>query len=321
MSIYAEGLIDEDLTMQLDYNRIDPELAPALEAMPAFELTRENIVASRAMLAAMPFTPVSGVHSNKVSIHTDDGPLDVYVYRTSSESRQAAVLWIHGGGYILGNGEDTMAQSIAKHCGCTVFSVDYRLAPEHPFPAGPDDCYAALRWIMSGETGYEVDLDRVAIGGASAGGGMSAGVALMNRDLDNFPLRMQLLLYPMIDNLHATPSGTITNHPVWNRGTSFRAWEMYLNGEPGESASPYAAATRATDLRDLPNAYVSVGSEDLFRDEDIEYARRLSDAGVATELAVFPGLYHGGDGFAPNAHVSKRLRESYLSALTDALRK
>ena len=307
--------------MQLDYNRIDPQLVPMLEAMPAFEITRENIVASRAMLAAMPFVPVPGVQSDKVSIHTDDGPIDVYAYRASNESGQAAVLWIHGGGYILGTGEDAMAQSIAKHCGCTVFSVDYRLAPEHPFPVGPNDCYAALRWIMSGETGYEVDLDRVAIGGASAGGGMSAGVALMNRDLDNFPLRMQLLLYPMIDNLHATPSGAITNHPVWNRGTSFRAWEMYLNGEPGESASPYAAATRATDLRDLPNAYVSVGSEDLFRDEDIEYARRLSDAGVATELAVFPGLYHGGDMFAPNTHVSKRLRAGYLSALADALRK
>ena len=306
--------------MELDYHRIDPELAPALKLLPPLEITRENIVQVRAMLAeAMPTVALAGVLSETARIDTEDGPLDVHVYRTSEKAGQAALLWIHGGGYVFGSAEDAMAQAIAKHCGCTVFSVDYRVAPEHPFPAGPNDCYAALRWIMSGESGYAVDRDRVAIGGASAGGGMSAGVALMNRDLDNFPLKLQLLLYPMIDNLHATPSGAITNHPVWNQGTSFNAWDMYLNGEPGESASPYAAATRATDLSGLPSAYVSVGSEDLFRDEDIEYARRLSDAGVATELAVFPGLFHGADGLAPEARVSKRLRAGYLAALSDAL--
>ncbi len=306
--------------MKLDYNLIDPELVPSLETLPAFEISRENIAGLRTMLVeSMPVVAVPGVKSNKERISTEDGPLDVYVYRVSSAPGQAALLWIHGGGYVFGRGEDAVAQSIAQHCGCTVFSVDYRLAPEHPFPAAPNDCYAALRWLMSGKTGYEIDLGRVAIGGASAGGGMSAGLALMNRDLDNFPLKMQLLLYPMIDNLHATPSGAITNHPVWNRGTSLSAWEMYLNGEPGESASPYAAATRATDLSGLPSAYVSVGNEDLFRDEDIEYARRLSDAGVATELAVFPGLYHGADAFVPDARVCKRLRAGYLSALADAL--
>ena len=307
--------------MELDYNLIDTELAPALGTLPPLEITRENIAEIRAMLVEiMPPVNLPDVQCVKACIDTDDGPLDIYVYRTSEQAGQAAVLWIHGGGYILGSAEDAMAQSIARHCACTVFSVDYRLAPEHPFPAGPNDCYAALRAIMSGESGFDVDLDRVAIGGASAGGGMSAGVALMNRDLENFPLRLQLLLYPMIDNLHATPSGAITNHPVWNRGTSFRAWEMYLNGEPGEAASPYAAATRAADLSGLPPAYVSVGSEDLFRDEDIDYARRLIEAGVSTELAVFPGLYHGADGFVPDARVCGRLRAGYLSALGHALR-
>lgn len=306
---------------ELDYKRIDPQLRPALEAFPALEITRQNILELRAALAdfASPGAEQLNLLESKETIPTGDGEVDIYVYRKTDRAEQPAVLWIHGGGYILGSGEDESAKGIAAHCDCTVLSVDYRLAPEHPFPAGPEDCYAALRWMMSGTCDYALDTKRMAIGGASAGGGMCAGVALMNRDRDNFPLRLQLLLYPMIDNLHDTASGQITNHPVWNRQTSFNAWEMYLGGTPGEAASPYAAATRATNLKGLPPAYVCVGREDLFCDEDIDYARRLNAAGVATELAVFPGLYHGADTFAADAAVSQRLRNSYLSALTHAL--
>ena len=307
--------------VELDYNRIDPQLRPALEAFPTLEITRQNIAQIRTALADFnpPDVEPLSLLEGKSSIRSNHGEVDIYVYRKTDRTDQPAVLWIHGGGYILGTGEDETAKGIAHHCDCTVFSVDYRLAPEHPFPAGPEDCYAALRWIMSDACEYSVDARRVAIGGASAGGGMSAGVALMNRDRDKFPLRLQLLLYPMIDNLHDTPSGRITNHPVWNQQTSFNAWEMYLDGTPGEAASPYAAATRAGNLEGLPAAYVCVGTEDLFRDEDIDYAMRLNAAGVATELAVFPGLYHGADAFVATADVSQRLRKSYLNALSDAL--
>ena len=306
--------------MELDYKRIDPEVLPALDILPTFDLARERVADIRRRLAeALPPIPMPHLLHDKETISTPDGDLDIHVYRKSETSGQAAVLWIHGGGYLLGSAEDGMAQQIADRCDCTVFSVDYRLAPEHPFPAGPNDCYAALRWMMSGNSGYSFDTGRVVIGGASAGSGMTAGVVLMNRDLENFPLKLQLLLYPMIDNLHATPSGRITNHPVWNRATSLRAWAMYLNGEPGKDASPYAAASRATNLEGLPPTYICVGTEDLFCDENIDYARRLNEAGVATELAVFPGLYHGADGLASNAAVSKRMREGYFRALEDAL--
>ena len=148
---------------------------------------------------------------------------------------------------------------------------------------------------------------------------MTAGLALMNRDRDNFPLRMQLLIYPMIDNLHATASGKYVNHPVWKQQTSFNAWEMYLDGTPGEDASPYAAATRATDLSNLPPAYLCVGTEDLFFGEDIEYAQRLIEAHIPTELAVFPGLYHAAESFVPDARVSRRVNASFLHALEHAL--
>ena len=163
-----------------------------------------------------------------------------------------------------------------------------------------------------------IDVDNIVIGGASAGSGMAAGVALMNRDKDNFPLRLQLLLYPMIDNLHATASGQFENHPVWKQQTSFNAWEMYLDGSPGEAASPYAAASRAKDLSGLPPAYICVGSEDLFRDEAIAYAQRLMAADVPTELSVFPGVYHAAESFVPEAKVSQRLTQSFLKALEDS---
>ena len=306
--------------MLLDYNRIDPELLPALEALPALDLNRDNIARIRDLIASRP-RPSSSVKvlSDRKTIDTADGTVDVYIYRKNEQRAQPAVLWIHGGGYIMGNAEDERAKIIADHCNCTVFSVDYRLAPEHPFPAGPNDCYAALGWIMNDAKALGIDKDRVAIGGASAGSGMAAGVALMNRDKDNFPLQLQLLLYPMIDNLHATRSGKLENHPIWKQSTSFNAWEMYLDGIPGKQASPYAAATRATDLTGLPPAYICVGSEDLFRDENIDYAQRLMAAGVPCEFSIFPGLYHGADSFIPTARVSRRLNRAFLHALEHAL--
>jgi len=306
--------------MELDYNRIDDELLPAIETLPNLDITRDNIKEIRQLLAEQPAEPSDvRVEKDKATIATAEGEVDVYIYRKSDRPQQPAVIWIHGGGYVLGSAEDLRAEVIADHCDCTVFSVDYRLAPEHPFPAGPEDCYATLAWVMSGESGYDLDLGRVAVGGASAGAGMAAGVVLMNRDRDNFPLCLQLLLYPMIDNLHATPSGKVTNHPVWKQKTSFNAWEMYLDGTPGEDASPYAAATRASDLSGLPPAYVCVGTADLFCDEDIEYAQRLMDAHIPTELAVFPGLYHAAESFVPDARVSRRITASFLLALDHAL--
>jgi acetyl esterase len=305
--------------MQLDYNRIDAEILPALEYFPALDLNRDNIAHIRELLGSQPKPPSTvDVQSDKTTVQFDDAEIDVYIYKKSDRADQPAVLWIHGGGYVMGSAEDERARIIADHCDCTVFSVDYRLAPEHPFPAGPNDCYATMKWMVREASTLGIDASNIVIGGASAGSGMAAGVVLMNRDQDNIPLRLQLLLYPMIDNLHETESGEIENHPVWNQQTSFNAWEIYLDGVPGADASAYAAASRANDLSGLPPAYVCVGTEDLFRDEDITYAQRLIAAGVPTELAVFPGLYHGADSFVPEAMISRRLNQSFLRALADA---
>lgn len=310
--------------MELDYARLDPELAAALDALPPNfgRIDRGNLYKVREVMAAQRAAPpaVSRVTLDRRLLPSPHGEVPVVIYQQSSESMRPALLWVHGGGYILGTAEDERARLIAESLDCVVVSVDYRLAPEHPFPAGPEDCHAALLWMAESAAELNIDPERMAIGGASAGGGMAAGLALMNRDRSGPALCMQLLLYPMIDNLHATPSGRYVNHPVWNRQTSFNAWEMYLDGVPGPDASPYAAASRADDLTGLPPAYICVGSEDLFRDEDIEYARRLLDAGVPCELAVFPGLYHGADIFVPQARISRRLTASVISALAFGLK-
>ena len=236
--------------MELDYARLDPELAAALAALPPNfgRIDRGNLDKVREVMAVQrPVAPAatSVVTERLLAPGPDGHHVPVIVYRRPAASPQSALLWIHGGGYILGTAEDDRARVIAESLDCAVVSVDYRLAPEHPFPAGPEDCYAALTWMAANAEPLNIDRQRMAIGGASAGGGMAAGVALMNRDRHGPELLMQLLLYPMIDNLHATPSGRYVNHPVWNQQTSFNAWEMYLNGTPGLDASPYAAASRA----------------------------------------------------------------------------
>lgn len=308
--------------MELDYDRLDPEIAVILPALPEGlgNITRDSIGELRETMAANAAPPPpSAVEIDERSVPTPAGDVKVFVHRRPSKEVQPCLLWIHGGGYILGSALDLRATWIAEHLDLTVVSVDYRLAPEHPFPAGSEDCWAALNWTIEHAGELRIDADRMAIGGASAGGGMAAGLALMNRDRGGPKLALQLLLYPMIDNLHDTPSGQVTNHPVWNRQTSFNAWEMYLDGTPGEDASPYACAARATDLSDLPPAYICVGAEDLFRDEDIDYARRLMAAGVPCELTVYPGLFHGADGFMPSARISQRLERGYQAALAHRL--
>lgn len=309
--------------MKLDYDRIDPELAPILGALPAelADINRSNLDNLRAVMGTRPVEPPpSDVVIEARSVPTPEGEVPVLVYSRGAQTPQAGLLWIHGGGYLFGSAEDDRARGIAEQLDCVVVSVDYRLAPEHPFPAASNDCLAALRWMADNAAALNIDPTRLALGGASAGGGLAAGLALRVRDEGGPDLALQLLLYPMIDNLHDTPSGQYTNHPVWNRQTSFNAWEMYLDGEPGKDASPYAAASRATDLSNLPPAYICVGSEDLFRDEDIEYARRIIDAGGVCELSVYPGLFHGGDGFMPQAGVCQRLERGFIHALGQRLK-
>ncbi len=310
-------------------DRLDPELAAPLETflhltggglnlhdIPATRRTMEEMAA--AQLAKAP--PITGLTTADRQVPGPDGEVFVRIYQpTERPDTLPALLWIHGGGYVLGSVErdDLLAAHLAKVAQCVVVSVEYRLAPEHPFPAPVEDCYAALKWLATHTGELGVAPSRIAIGGASAGGGLAAGLALLTRDRAEVELAFQLLIYPMLDDRNVAPaSDTRPDTFVWTRENNLMGWRAYLGREPGGAdVSPYAAAARADDLAGLPPAYIPVGDLDLFLDENIEYARRLLAAGVPTELHVYPGGYHGFNGFDPGAEIAQRFNNERDEAL------
>lgn len=314
-------------------DQLDPELRAVVEKLPSDRgLNLNNIVVARAGMNKMVtallanFPPVEGVTSADrfaPGAHGDPA-VRVRVYRPNDQPNQLpALLWIHGGGYVMGDIEqdDRLMKQLVKRIGFVAVSVDYRLAPEHPFPAPVEDCYAALKWLFAHTDELGVKPSRIAIGGASGGGGLAAGLALMARDRGEVAIAFQLLIYPMIDDRNVTPASyAITDLRMWHRESNRLGWKAYLGRDGGGAdVSPYAAASRATDLSKLPPAYIPVGALDLFVDENIEYAQRLVQAGVPTELHVYPGAFHGFDLFAPSAKVSKQFKADRDDALKRAL--
>jgi acetyl esterase/lipase len=224
---------------------------------------------------------------------------------------------------VLGSADqdEGTVKEIVSAVGCAAVSVDYRLAPETPHPGPVEDCYAALMWLHAHAAELGVDPDRIAIGGASAGGGLAAALALLARDRGEVALAFQLLIYPMLDDRTVTHSDPhpLTGEFIWTPDANRFGWFSLLGQEPGGAdVSPYAAAARAEDLAGLPPTYISVGALDLFLEEDMEYARRLIRAGVPTELHVYPGAYHGFN-MTPNARIVQSFTRDVTSALRRAL--
>lgn len=300
-------------------DRVDPELLPALQGFLAAlggGLNLSDIPTLRGLMGAgaptgLPVLEGVAVEEQRVPRPEGEDPVRVRIYRPAAQSGVLpALLWIHGGGYVLGNVEqdDLFAKNVVTTVDCVVVSVDYRLAPEHPFPAPLEDCYAALRWLARNAGELRVDPARIAIGGASAGGGLAAGLALLARDRAEVKPVLQLLIYPMIDDRNVEPpSDTLPDTLLWSRENNRIGWRCYLGREPGGEGVPaYAAAFRAQALSGLPPAYIGVGELDLFLDENLEYAQRLLRAGVPTDLHVYPAAFHGFEGLAPSADVSRR---------------
>jgi acetyl esterase/lipase len=314
-------------------DQLDPELRAMVERLPTDRTLNLNEISKARvkmkkmvteLLAAMP--PVEGITSqDHFAPGSQGGPaVRVRVYRSNDQQNKLpALYWIHGGGYVMGDidYDDRLMMQMVKRIGCVAASVDYRLAPEHPFPTPVEDCYTGLKWLFTHADELGVEPSRIAIGGPSGGGGLTAGLGLMVRDRKEVPVVYQFLIYPMIDDRNATPASyAITDPRVWNRESNRLGWKAYLGRDGGGAGvSPYAAAARATDLTNLPPTYISVGALDLFVDENIEYAQRLIQAGVPTELHVYPGAFHGFDLFAPSARVSKQFKADRDSALKRAL--
>ena len=240
------------------------------------------------------------------------------------EGAVACVYSIHGGGYIRGSYEmdDAKFDRWCPAYGIVGVSVEYRLAPETPYPGPLEDCYAGLKWTYDNATELGIDPDKIGITGVSAGGGLCAALALLARDRGEVPLQFQLLDCPMLDDRQITPSSQQKDLVIWNKASNAFGWQSYLGDLYGTADVPYTAApARAEDLSGLPDAYVCVGGADGFRDENIIYAMRLYGAGVPTELHVYPGAPHG-VGLFPQTQIAHRYaahREDWLRRQLDRL--
>ncbi|MFE7137496.1 alpha/beta hydrolase [Streptomyces sp. NPDC057644] len=311
--------------------RLDPEMAAALAAAPLSPtvldgLDREGLAAVRAARANAGFPPpAEGV---LVTDHRLPGPdpvrVRVYRPRAADPRPLPCLVWIHGGGMVLGTPEadDARVSRYVLEAGCAVVSVDYRLAPEHPYPVPVEDCYRALRWTAEQAVALGTDPERLAVGGISAGGGLAAATALLARDRGGPRLAFQLLLCPMLDDRNTTHSSReFTETVTWPRANNLYGWAALLGPSAGgDDVSPYAAPARATDLSGLPPAYVDVGELEVFRDECAQYALRLIVAGVSTEFHLWPGAFHGFDGTLPHLTLPRRAAAEQIAVLRRALR-
>lgn len=236
------------------------------------------------------------------------------LYRPAGSTDVApALLWMHGGGYVMGAAQhdDGLCRRFSSKLGIAVASVEYRLAPEHPYPAALEDCYSALSWLT---TAPAVDPARMAIGGASAGGGLAAALALLTRDRGEIELALQLLVYPMLDD--RSPRSTPRHqYRLWSPRSNRFGWAAYLGATDPEVAVP----ARRDDLTGLAPAWIGVGTCDLFHDEDLTYAERLRSAGVPCHVEVVPGAFHGFDRAASKAQVSRKFFAAQCAALCAAL--
>lgn len=313
---------------------VDPELAPALDLLPPFrDVGPHTLAALRATVEAGARLQLETAETSGASIsehlvaplHAGAPQVRVVVYRpTQASGPLPALLHLHGGGLVVGRPEMRHASHLAnvREIGCVVVSVDYRLAPETPYPGALDDGYAALLWLAALGDEFNIDRHRIAIAGESAGGGVAACIALRARDCGKVALCAQLLSYPMLDDrtLDASSLSAHAGQFVWGIAANQFGWRAYLGHEAGApNVSPYAAAAREERLEGLPATFVGVGALDLFLEEDLDYARRLIRAGVPTDLHVYAGAFHGFD-VVLTASAAQAFRADWKRAAMRAFR-
>ncbi|HVA02720.1 MAG TPA: alpha/beta hydrolase [Acidimicrobiales bacterium] len=317
---------------------LDPELAAVLAGFPSgvdpggnlrdmkvITMLRSTLDLLGAMGTSLP-TDERVVVADRAMPGVEPGteiPLRIYAPVARLNGPAPALVFFHGGAFVLGDRytEELRCLRYAAEAGCVVVSVDYRLAPEHRFPAGVEDCFAGLEWTVANAAELGIDPGRVGVGGSSAGGALAAAVALMARDRGGPALRVQILNYPVIDDrMQSASMRAFDATPMWTSGSNADMWQHYL-GDPEDrgEVSVYAAPGRATDLRGLPPAYVLTAELDPLRDEGIEYATRLMEAGVPTELHTVPGACHGFDIIAATQTLGKRALEEQVRALVRGL--
>ena len=309
---------------------VDPELVPPSKDIPSPNFRAEILSNVRAAMLQKAITALPPDNSS-VSVETvtvpglDKAPdVRVLAYRpTEAEGSLPVLLHLHGGGYVVGSPERKGAEhrKLAVELGCAIYSVDYRLAPETPFPGSVEDCYAVLKWLNDNASQIGIDNNRIGVMGESAGGGLAACLALLARDRAEYPLLFQHLVSPMLDDRTAVNPGTnpLAGEFAWTREDNAFGWSALLDSSLGTpDVSPYAAAARAGDLDGLPSTFLSVAALDLLMEEELEYARRLARSGVSVELHVYPGAYHGFVPTCSEARVSIAAERDSREALRRA---
>ncbi len=307
---------------------IDPELAPWLDMVPSVKFTNyAELLTARTTLEDLkrPHKSTSPIEIYRTKAPGVTGSPDVplRVHRPVSRAETApGLLYIHGGGFVMSDLELYYATILraVDELGVVMVSVEYRLAPEHPFPAPLEDCYTALVWMIENAPELGIDPARVGVLGESAGGGLAAGLGLMARDRGGPQPCFQFLEAAELDDRLVTPSMRMhLDSPSWDQSSLVYGWRCYLGTEPGSAGvPPYAAPGRAEDLTGLPPAFVSVCQFDPLRDEGIAYAQKLMDAGVPTELHCYPGTFHDSS-IIEHAAVSRRMHADQLAALRRGL--
>lgn len=296
--------------------RLDPELVPFMETKPTVDLS--DIPAARAGYnermreAALASTPRTSVTTRQVDIARTDGQPDVTVrihQRVGSASAVPALLWIHGGGHVMGVAvqDDWMLQDLVNRLGCVAVAVEWRYAPENPYPASIEDCWTALNWVASNANDLGIDPARIVVGGASSGGGVAAGLTLLNRDRGGPSVAAQILDYPMLDDREVNHSSRVfTDERAWNAESNRLGWDAYLGGIDRSEVPVYAAPGRATDLEGVPPTWIGALELDPLVDDAVAFAQTLMKSGVSTELHVFPGAIHAIDAGLPRSSIGRR---------------
>ncbi|AKH41407.1 acetyl esterase/lipase [Altererythrobacter atlanticus] len=306
---------------------LDPELRPAARQLLAggnLALSSDALPAMRAegKASAQPTLPEIDVSKRTIPGAPGLPPVTVYVVNGGKAGSRPAILHTHGGGHILGSAEGELRylQELARDLDCLLVTVEYRLAPETRYDGSIEDNYAALRWLHANAVELGADPSRIALLGESAGGTHAALLAITARDRDEVPVLFQALVYPMLDDR----TGSTRQMPpwigaiLWDAAANRFGWEAFLGTKPGGTEIPVAGVpARIPDLSGLPPAWIGVGGADLFVEEDVEYASRLTEAGVPTELLVVPRAFHAFDRIVPDAAVSQR----FTAAKMDALRR
>jgi acetyl esterase/lipase len=303
---------------------LHPEIADVLDRVPAFDPLADPAATRaylRSLLAATPPADDPRIAVSHAAIPGPAGELTVRIYRPTGEADgpRPGVLYFHGGAFISGDLDtgDGNCRDLCLAAGAVVVSVDYRLAPEHPYPAAFDDCYAALCWTAEHAGQLGVDPARLAVAGRSAGGTLAAATALAARDRGGPALAFQLLLVPALDDRCNLPSvDACVDERVVDGRVVRGMWRPYLGSV---DADCYAAPARATDLTGLPPACLEVCQADALRDEALAYAHRLLAAGVHTELHLVPGAFHLFEGYAPTSRLARRATATWTAAVAAAL--